>query len=215
MTLVICLPGDNFSGAFFDAFIAFYDWCIQNQIRVILSRRYICNIYYVRNMCLGGNSLSGENQLPWQGRIKYDYILWIDNDIIFNYKNFINLLKAQKEIISGLYLMEDGKQYATVKDWNEEYFKQYSRFEFLTPESISDTKQPIQVDYTGFGFILIKYGVFERMKYPWFRPIWKNFGNITEFTMEDVAFCHIVKELGINVWIHPQVIVKHQKKVLL
>jgi hypothetical protein len=45
--------------------------------------------------------------------------------------------------------------------------------------------------------------------------MWKQFGNVTEFTMEDVSFCHLIKEQGINVWVHPEVIVKHEKKVLL
>jgi hypothetical protein len=33
--------------------------------------------------------------------------------------------------------------------------------------------------------------------------------------MEDVSFCHLVKEFNIDVWIHPDVIVKHEKKILL
>jgi hypothetical protein len=72
-----------------------------------------------------------------------------------------------------------------------------------------------KADYTGFGFILIKNGVFEQLKYPWFRPLWKQFGNVTEFTMEDVAFCHLVKDLNIEVHINKEVIVKHEKKMLL
>ncbi len=215
MTLIICLPGNNFSGAFLDSFINFHGWCIRNGVNVIVSRHYECNIYYVRNMCLGGNSISGENQKPWQGKIKYDYILWVDSDIIFQITDFIKLFHAKKEIISGLYLMQDGKQFATVKEWNEDFFERNGRFEFLKPDLLIDQKKPIEVDYTGFGFMLIKYGVFEKLKYPWFRPLWKKFGNVTEFTMEDVAFCHLVKELGMNVWIHPEVVVKHEKKILL
>jgi GT2 family glycosyltransferase len=33
--------------------------------------------------------------------------------------------------------------------------------------------------------------------------------------MEDVGFCLKAKEKGHKVWIHPQVIVKHEKKILL
>jgi hypothetical protein len=29
----------------------------------------------------------------------------------------------------------------------------------------------IEVAYTGIGFMLIKKGVFERLEYPWFKPI--------------------------------------------
>jgi len=215
MKLILCIPGNNFSGVFLDSLLVFYNWCHANKITVLLSRRESCNIYYVRNMCLGGNSTSGENQKPFQGKIDYDYILWIDSDIIFSINDFIKLYNLQKDIASGLYLMHNGQQYATVKDWNEEYFNKNSCFEFLTPQHLVHKNEAFKVDYTGFGFILIKKGVFEKLKYPWFRPLWKQFGNVTEFTMEDVSFCHLVKEQNIDVWVHPEVIVKHEKKVLL
>ena len=215
MTLVLCLTGNNFSGRFLDCIFDFQKWCYDNYISLIINRKESCNIYYVRNMCLGGNSNSGENQLPWQGKFKYDYMLWIDNDIIFTIDNFIKLLKMNVKIASGLYKMHDGENYATVKDWNEEYFIKNGTFQFLNDELLSNLPTIFKADYTGFGFILIKNGVFEQLKYPWFRPLWKQFGNVTEFTMEDVAFCHLVKDLNIEVHINKEVIVKHEKKMLL
>lgn len=215
MKLIICLPGNNFSGNWLDSFLAFYNWCIKNKITVMISRRESCNIYYVRNMCLGGDSTKGESQKPFQGSIDYDYMLWVDSDNVFSIEDFIKLYNLNKEIASGLYLTQNGKNFATVKDWDEEFYKKHGAFEFLTPENIKNNKEPFVVDYTGFGFILIKRGVFEKLQYPWFRPIWKKFGNINEFTMEDVSFCHLVRELGINVWVHPEVIAKHEKKFLI
>lgn len=215
MKLIICLPGNNFSGNWLDSFLAFYNWCIKNKITVMISRRESCNIYYVRNMCLGGDSTKGEDQKPFQDSIDYDYMLWVDSDNVFTTNDFIKLYQLNKEIASGLYLTQNGKNFATVKDWDEEFYKKHGAFEFLTLEKIKDKKQPFVVDYTGFGFILIKRGVFEKLQYPWFRPIWKKFGNINEFTMEDVSFCHLVRELGMKVWVHPEVIVKHEKKFLI
>ena len=215
MKLIICLPGNNFSGNWLDSFLAFYNWCIKNKITVMISRRESCNIYYVRNMCLGGDSTKGESQKPFQGSIDYDYMLWVDSDNVFTTNDFIKLYQLKKEIASGLYLTQNGKNFATVKDWDEEFYKKHGAFEFLTPENIKNNKEPFVVDYTGFGFILIKRGVFEKLQYPWFRPIWKKFGNINEFTMEDVSFCHLVRELGMKVWVHPEVIVKHEKKFLI
>jgi len=215
MKLIICLPGNNFSGNWLDSFLAFYNWCIKNKITVMISRRESCNIYYVRNMCLGGDSTKGESQKPFQGSIDYDYMLWVDSDNVFSIEDFIKLYNLNKEIASGLYLTQNGKNFATVKDWDEEFYKKHGAFEFLTPENIKNNKEPFVVDYTGFGFILIKRGVFEKLQYPWFRPIWKKFGNINEFTMEDVSFCHLVRELGMKVWVHPEVIVKHEKKFLI
>lgn len=215
MKLIICLPGNNFSGNWLDSFLAFYNWCIKNKITVMISRRESCNIYYVRNMCLGGDSTKGESQKPFQGSIDYDYMLWVDSDNVFSIEDFLKLYNLNKEIASGLYLTQNGKNFATVKDWDEEFYKKHGAFEFLTLENVKNNKEPFVVDYTGFGFILIKRGVFEKLQYPWFRPIWKKFGNINEFTMEDVSFCHLVRELGMKVWVHPEVIVKHEKKFLI
>lgn len=215
MKLIICLPGNNFSGRWLDSFLDFYGWCIANKINVMISRRESCNIYYVRNMCLGADSTKGKDQKPFQGKIDYDYMLWIDSDNVFTINDFIRLYQLKKDIASGLYLTQDNKHFATVKDWDEEFYKKHGAFEFLTPEKIKEEKAPFVVDYTGFGFILIKKGVFEKLQYPWFRPLWKNFGDVSEFTMEDVSFCHLVRELGFKVWIHPEVIVKHEKKFLI
>ena len=161
MKLIVCLPGNNFSGQFLDHFIAFYNWCIRNNIHIMVCRRESCNIYYVRNMCLGGSSTAGEDQTPWQGKVEYDYMLWIDSDIVFQIDDFIKLYNMQEDIASGLYLMQDGKHYATVENWDENYFVKHGSFEFLTLELINGRKNPFYVDYTGFGFILIKKGVFE------------------------------------------------------
>jgi hypothetical protein len=106
--------------------------------------------------------------------------------IFFKVDDFIKLYNMQKDIASGLYLMQDGKQYATVQDWNEDYFKKYGNFEFLTSDKLKQYKDPFTVDYTGFGFILIKQGVFEKLKYPWFRPIWK-----CKFNMHTIRQCRL------------------------
>ena len=72
----------------------------------------------------------------------------------------------------------------------------------------------MEVSHTGFGFLLIKKGVFESMTYPWFKPIEKRIGDMVDFTMEDVSFCLRAKEAGFKIYIDPQVIVGHEKKVV-
>ena len=111
--------------------------------------------------------------------------------------------------------MEGGKLYATCKDWDEEYFRKHGQFKFLAPKEIQGRQELIDVSYTGMGFMLIKRGVFESMEYPWFRPIFKKIGDAHDFTMEDVAFCLQARELGYRIWVDPQVIVGHEKTVVL
>jgi len=219
MKVIFCLPGREFSGRFLQCWTKLVHACLNNDIQPIMSQHYSPLLYYVRNMCLGGSNIAGTHQLPFQGRIDYDYIMWIDSDIVFHPDQFFKLLDADKEIVSGLYMMQDNIHYATVENWDNEFFKAKGYFPFLTPQIVSQRKEPFVVDYTGFGWILMKKGVFESLEYPWFQPIWKEYevdGKIIrEFTMEDVAFCHMIKDKGYDIWIDPSIVVGHEKMIVL
>ena len=41
------------------------------------------------------------DQLPWDGKLKYDYQLWIDSDIVFNVEKFYQLVLMDEKIASG------------------------------------------------------------------------------------------------------------------
>lgn len=215
MKIIFCLPGPSFSGRFLSCWTELYHTCLANRITPILSQRYSCNIYYVRTNCLGADVTRGENQKPFDGKIDYDYIMWIDSDIVFNPKQFLDLLKHKKDISSGLYLMEGGQNFACVKDWDEKFFEKNGHFQFLSPKDIEKDKSLIKVNYVGMGWMLVKKGVFESIKYPWFEPIRKTIGGYTDFTMEDVAFCHKAIEQGHDIYVDPNIIVGHEKTVVL
>jgi hypothetical protein len=86
----------------------------------------------------------------------------------------------------------------------------------LRDEDIKDKKDPFEVVYTGFGFLLSKYGVFETLQYPWFRPLTQDISkDISDFSSEDVSFCQLIREKGFKIFIDPLVIVGHEKKKVL
>jgi cellulose synthase/poly-beta-1,6-N-acetylglucosamine synthase-like glycosyltransferase len=165
-------------------------------------------------MCLNGNLSKGPNQPPFAGA-DYDYSMWIDSDMVFAPEQFERLLSHDKNIVSGMYKMANGKQFATVEKWNEDFFIKYGHFYFMVEPDRRLKPMLFSVSYTGFGFILVKKGVFEAMKYPWFKPIFKKIGEANEFVMEDVAFCLTAEELGYKVWVDPTVVVGHEKMVVL
>lgn len=218
MIIVFCLPGREFSGEFFDCWNELLCECIRNNIQVIISRRYSCNIYYVRNMCLGASVNRGKNQKPFDGKIDYDYICWIDSDSIFNFNMLQKLLNHNVDMVGGLQIYEDGTGF-TCGNLDEEYFKTNGFMEYYTPESIKkakiNDKGLIDVDYIGFGLVLIKKGVIESMEYPWFRAKWFEINNCKDFSMEDVGFCVGVKKSGYKIYVDPTIKVGHQKKVIL
>ena len=215
LTVVFCLPGASFSGRFLECWTELFAWCLKNNIKPVLSRKQSSNIYYVRNMCLGADVMRGKNQKPFDGKLDYDYLMWIDSDIMFTPARFGRLLNHDTDIVAGVYPMEDGRTLATVIDWDEEYFKKQGSFNFLTLQDIDGKEDLIEVAYTGMGFMLVKKGVFESMEYPWFRPIEKQIGDAVDFTMEDAAFCLKAAEAGFKVFIDPTVRVGHEKKVVL
>ena len=215
MKIVFCLPGNSFSGNFLSCWTDLFSRCLRAGITPILSQRYSCNIYYVRTMCVGGSSLGGESQQPFGGAVDYDYIMWIDSDIIFDSKDFFDLLAHQEDIASGLYLMDGGESFACVKEWDTSFFEKFGHFKFLQPRDITGQRDLFPVNYVGMGWMLIKKGVFEKIKYPWFEPLRKKLGSAIEFTMEDVTFCHKAQEAGFNIKIDPTIIVGHEKTTIL
>lgn len=216
MNLVVCIPGNNFSEIFLGSILAFQRACFSKGINVVFSTGYSPNLYIVRNMVVGGSATGGTNQKPWQGKANYDYILWVDSDIIFNFGDFENLLNSNKQIISGLYYLHNEKReyFAAIKKWDEDFFLKNGTFQWLSNDDVSDG-QLFKVDHIGMGFMLMKAGVLENLPYPWFRPKMADLHTNMEICTEDVSFCHLMIEKGFSIWVNPKVIVKHEKRILL
>ena len=181
-----------------------------------MSRRYDAVVYYARNKVAGGSVRNGPQQAPWAGEVDYDYMLWIDSDVVFRFEDFQALLRHKVDIAAGLYLMSDNARFAAVEHMDEDVFERAGEFEFLTPAALADREGLVKVDYSGFGFVLVRRGVFERLTYPWFRPVYFEApGGASDFTSEDVGFCLQARKAGIDVFIDPKVVVGHEKAVVL
>jgi len=227
MKIILAIPGRSYSNKFLLSWSHTLGTLWDRGFDFQVVNKYSSVVYYARNMCLGGDNLKGENQLPFQGQVDYDYIMWFDSDIVWHPDNFYKLLTTlegypQLDIVSGLYKMEDMKHYATVVKWDLDYFKKHGTFKFMSVDDLKlyNTNTLIEVAYTGMGFILIRKGVFEKIGYPWFRPIWENIlldNGITaiDFTSEDVGFCRTATEKGIKIMVDPSIIVGHEKTVVL
>ena len=74
--------------------------------------------------------------------------------------------------------MSDNTNYATVENMDEDFFEQWSYYQFLQDNDIKKKNGKLfKADYTGMGWMLVKYGVIEKMKYPYF-PL--NYANISD-----------------------------------
>jgi GT2 family glycosyltransferase len=219
MKIIFCLPGREFTNNFLVSWTDLITELPNHGIQWGLSQKYSVNRYFVCNSCLGGDSLGGKNQKPFQGKLDYDYIMWIDSDQVFRPDNFFNLLRRAQDtkvdILSGLYLMQDGTYFATVENWNLDFFKKNGHFQFLTSKDIEGRKNIFPVSYTGFGWLLVKKGVFESLDYPWVQPTWLEIGDVKEMTTTDCAFMHRAADKGFKTYIDPTIIVGHEKMMIL
>ena len=100
--IVFCLPGRGVSYQFLKSFVQLCFDLVQNQMSIQISQDYSSMVNFARCKCLGANVLRGPDQLPWDGKLEYDYQLWIDSDIVFNSDKFWQLcdLAVPEDVVS-------------------------------------------------------------------------------------------------------------------
>jgi hypothetical protein len=233
MKVIICLPGRQFSSRFLTSWTQTIVGLIEKGHEIVISQKYSSMVHYARAMCLGGDVFAGADQKPFQGQIEYDVMLWLDSDIIFTLENVLTLINSPHNITSGLYMMEDNKQLCAVGEWKDDHFCQTGSYQFLKPEDINRwTEEHKNEDgtvndvyypcaYVGMGFMAIKKGVVEKIKYPWFyRPAYTiehpSLPNpIVDIHSEDVCFCKNLIDAGEQIYADVRVRIGHEKSVVL
>ena len=244
--IVFCLPGRGVSYTYLKNFVQLCFDMVSNQMSVQISQDYSSMVNFARCKCLGANVLRGPDQIPWDGKLDYDYQLWIDSDIVFNTEKFWQLLdlalpaeavtqeditdddgnvtgmrqiinsEHERQIAAGWYSTEDGKTTSVAHWLDEDDFRSNGGvMNHEMVDGISKRKKPFTVDYTGFGWVLIKKGVFEdeKMTYPWFAPKMQVFesGAVQDMCGEDVSFCLDAMDAGFDIWCDPRIRVGHEK----
>ena len=91
-TVVFCLPGRGVSYTFLKSFVSLCFDLVQSGASIQISQDYSSMVNFARCKCLGANVLRGPNQVPWDGKLKYDWQLWIDSDIVFDTAKFYQLI---------------------------------------------------------------------------------------------------------------------------
>jgi hypothetical protein len=219
VTVVFCIPGNQFSGRFLSNWTLLTESLRQRGVDYILKQKSSSMVHYARMGCLDGDPIFGEKQIPFQGKIHYDYIMWIDSDIDFRPEQFYMLLQMDKPVVCGMYKMQNDHS------GNSEYaVKLNGKLDFLSDKFIQENglqNTQIPIDFSGMGWMLIKRGVIESMEYPWFRSICvRNKRDdlpypTVELISEDAYFCRTLNSIGHQVWVHTGCVVGHEKTVVL
>lgn len=219
MTIVFCLPGNQYSGRFLVNWTNLIESLKQRGIEYILKQKSSSMVHYARMACLDGDLVFGDRQLPFQGKLQYDYLMWIDSDIDFTPENLYQLINMDKPISTGLYKMQN------LQTNNSEYAaKILGDNDYLTNKIIEGRglqNSQIPLDFSGMGWMLVKRGVIESMQYPWFRSdcivnISPETGmRITQLTSEDHYFCQMANKIGYGIWAHTGCLVGHEKTSII
>ena len=196
MRLAFCLPGQQFTDGFVRSWTKTVLHFERKGVKFMNAIAYSSNVTAARNIVVGKKEILE--------REKYDYMMWIDSDTVWDPEDIEKLIAAKKDIISGLVPIDwDGS--VGVGNFAADGF-----LTWMKKTTIPDTK-PFEVGYAGMAFMLVRRGIFEELGYPYFVQVPVEWEGKKILYGEDVTWCLRVKELGYKIWAHPGVVLGHQK----
>jgi len=223
--VLFAIPGGSFTPGFFDSWTKLTMAAGRLPFDMVCTRHYSPVIYHCRANLLGADNRAGEHQIPFQGKLNYDYMMWLDTDINFTVEQVVSLFETMQkkkhvDVLCGIYLTADGHHSTIVKDWDVNFFLKTGMFPFLTipqlKEEAAKSKDKLaKVFYAGMGFMMVRKGAFEKVTYPWFEPIMHEIEMSRDFSSEDVSLCWKWAEKGVGIYIDPEIVVGHEKSIVI
>jgi len=136
-----------------------------------------------------------EHKCEYTGQY-FTHILWLDDDMVFQPDLALRLLKRPNlDMVSGLYFGR-GTPLPVV------FVKRPEDKSRHIHHNIADVPHAlVEIDACGFGALMMRRDVLERVPEPWFTIDWQ--------AGEDIAFCVKAKENGIRIWCDGTVILGH------
>jgi hypothetical protein len=223
--VLFAIPGGSFTPGFFDSWTKLTMAAGKLPFDMVCTRHYSPVIYHCRANLLGADNRAGEHQIPFQGKLNYDYMMWLDTDINFTVEQVVSLFETMQkkkhvDVLCGIYLTADGHHSTIVKDWDVNFFLKTGMFPFLTipqlkEEAAKSADKLAKVFYAGMGFMMVRKGAFEKVTYPWFEPVMHEIEMSRDFSSEDVSLCWKWAEKGVGIYIDPEVVVGHEKSIVI
>lgn len=219
-TIVFCVPGKTFSINFMRSWTDTIIECRKRDINFLVSWAIGANVYQVRNYCLNGNPGLGPTQKPFQGQIKYDYLMWFDSDQVWRVKDFLTMLDTMRKntgirMLTGVYpMVAEGKANLTTICKLTKGEHGLITNQLLTVDEVNGLAPLAKVDASGLGFCMMRSGVIETLEYPWFRPVMitdERSGKDVYFLSEDVSLFINLKEKNIDLICATKIRIGHEK----
>jgi hypothetical protein len=204
--IMICLPGESYSAAWtsmwtqlLHSLMPFFD--------VIPLFCYSTNVYVTRAAL--ANAIMESKPSP-------DYVLWIDDDNLLTFDQFMILLKD----------LEDNPQADSVSAWTwimGDVFASPSKVSVGVFDGKGDCKaldprvmregieDLIKIDWTGFPVVLMRYeAIVKTGGHKAFQP-YPAPGHAYGFYGEDASFCKRAQDVGVRLYVDRRVKVPHLK----
>jgi len=220
-SVVIAFPGKEFSSMFLMQWSDSLLKLTQVGYKIALTSDYSAYVPFTRMMTLGLDTMRGNDQKPFDGKIDYDVWVTIDSDIIFTPKQLIELIEDTDKypVISGIYRMANSKYIAAVKEWDLAHFIKNGVYEFIDPETLDKDIKHHEVVYSGMGFMACTREVLEKIKYPYFNYPTEELEidgkTVSQIFSEDVSFSKRVTDAGYKIVINTDLRVGHEKKLIM
>lgn len=132
----------------------------------------------------------------------YDYIFYLDYDIILPPETLVRLLSHDKDIVSGLYIQR--RTEAKIPEMYTSNGKGGMRH--ITVEEAT-TGGLVELSACGFGGVLIKKQVLERVGYPYFT--YHHSIDFKDTISEDVDFCMKATNRGYKIYLDTNLVYNH------
>lgn len=219
--VVIAFPGKEFSGTFLMQWSESLLKLSQLGYKIALTNDYSAYVPFTRMMTLGLDTMRGNEQKPFDGKVEYDVWVTIDSDIIFKAKQLIELIEDTDKfpVISGVYRMSNSKYIAAVREWNLAHFIKNGVYEFIDPETLDADVKHHEVAYVGMGFMACTREVLEKIEYPYFNypteELQVDGKTISQVFSEDVSFSKRVTDAGYKIVINTDLRLGHEKKLIM
>jgi len=175
--LAMCIPGEQFSGQWFDSFMAMGSELKEAGYIPKRFRGHTSNVYQTRislvERVIEDAKITGENP---------KYVLWIDDDNLPAPGKLTGLLRfldhyQQIDAVGGWCYIRKGAQWTTSAGifWEGDgvhlaAFNLDAMFEGETP---AEKFAPKKIEHTGFPFLLMRYDAMEKLGPHAFRPLTK------------------------------------------
>jgi predicted glycosyltransferase involved in capsule biosynthesis len=170
-----------------------------------------------------GNQIGRQRQVlfdHWADKLKTDWLLWVDSDIVLNLDSMKLLWqtadKINKPVVSGVYFISKENEGTLMRPFPV-LFDNVSEFQIKYHHPLPEN-QVLKVDCAGFGFVLMHKSIVPKMREanPGKGMFMETGDGVDDhFIGEDIIFFRRMAKAGIPLHAHTGAIVKHMKRFSL